>query len=580
MTSLPDFSKFTPKRLHRRRSSAFNTLIQHHTSHTSKTHSRHTNTAHKFPFNRHLKMLISVVSRRGLWFRVLAIITVFLLVLWISLPNEMGKKSFSDLKGWKSTEESMEQSQNDPSSIPLFTDKETKQASDRQKHTGVAADEEDSLSGQLRAPAPHTSDHCDSPTPGRPAIQYALMIDAGSTGSRIHVYRFNYCKSTPELEDEVFEKTEPGLSSYKDDPLAAAKSLDGLMQVALDNVPKDLYDCTPIAVKATAGLRLLGENQSKNILKAVRNRLEKNYPFPIHGGPSGVEIMDGRDEGVYAWTTVNYLLGNLHSKNSLTAGVFDLGGASTQIVFEPAMEESKQLPNGDHRYELSFGGRKFVLYQNSYLSYGLKEARKGMTNYLIKQWRSDAAARDNEVHDPCLPLKHVEEVQLNESVRGYRTVRVVGTGAGFAACRAVAEQILNKEKECPLAPCSFNGTYQPSLEETFHQHDIYAFSYFYDLTYPLGMPSEFSVRELRELTDDVCKGETRKFAHVPGAEAELRGSPNFCKDLSFIYTLLHTGYGIPEDRMLKIAKKIRGAETGWCLGASLAMLDEKKWCKA
>ncbi|KAJ2474974.1 Guanosine-diphosphatase, partial [Coemansia sp. RSA 2052] len=55
--------------------------------------------------------------------------------------------------------------------------------------------------------------YCDIPHPGRPLLQYVLMVDAGSTGSRIHVYKFNYCKNHPMLEDEIFQQIKPGLSS-------------------------------------------------------------------------------------------------------------------------------------------------------------------------------------------------------------------------------------------------------------------------------------------------------------------------------------------------------------------------------
>ena len=123
------------------------------------------------------------------------------------------------------------------------------------------------------------------------------MVDAGSTGSRIHVYRFNNCGSTPELENEEFAMTEKkeggsGLSSYKSDAEGAAKSLDPLLEVAMKNVPDQLKGCTPIAVKATAGLRKLGEEMSNAIIKAVRNRLETQYPFPVLAADKGgVEVL-------------------------------------------------------------------------------------------------------------------------------------------------------------------------------------------------------------------------------------------------------------------------------------------------
>lgn len=129
-------------------------------------------------------------------------------------------------------------------------------------------------------------------------IQYVVMLDAGSSGSRIHAYRFNYCKATPELEHELFERNEvAGLSKFANDPEGAAKSLDNLLQAALDEIPEFLHKSTPIALKATAGLRLLGVEKSNQILAAVRTRLETKYPFPVIK-EGGVEVMSGDDEGM------------------------------------------------------------------------------------------------------------------------------------------------------------------------------------------------------------------------------------------------------------------------------------------
>src|SRR2546421_355428 len=165
---------------------------------------------------------------------------------------------------------------------------------------------------------------------------------------------------------------------------------------------------------------------------------------------------------------------------------------------------------------------------------------------------------------PCLPKNYTEEFFLSD-ISNSDTITIAGTGAGPAQCRFIAEQVLNKTTECPLAPCAFNGVYQPSLEVTFSIHEIYAFSYFYDRVSPLGMPSEFSLKELRDLTDAVCSGDVSKFSHLPEAMKELKKNPHYCMDLTFIYELLHIGYEIPLDREIKTAKKIKGIETGWCL---------------
>lgn len=434
---------------------------------------------------------------------------------------------------------------------------------------------------------------------------FVVMIDAGSTGSRVHVYEFNTCQSPPVLINEVFEMKKPGLSSFDTDTVGAAKSLDDLLNVAINTVPKDKQLCTPVAVKATAGLRLLGEEKSGNILKEVRHHLQQDYPFAVVDG-DGVSIMEGKDEGVYAWITTNYLLGNIGSAEKVpTAAVFDLGGGSTQIVFEPEFGENEVMLDGDHKYKLSFGNRDFVLYQYSHLGYGLMEGRNKINGLVIqselnknnkqlvsskkssKSDFSEDAKAEVTLNNPCIPpgvtaenviVQYKEDEAYLVNMKGPNEETSLNAGA---QCRFLAEKVLNKESECNEKPCSFNGIYQPSLSKTITEaNDMYVFSYFYDRTNPLGFPTSFSVKELMDLAKTVCGGdEFWSQVLLDDGVKQLNEEPQWCMDLSFIAGMLHTGYDIPLSRELKTAKTINDNELGWCLGASLPLLDKSSGWK-
>ncbi|KAK4153129.1 nucleoside phosphatase family-domain-containing protein [Chaetomidium leptoderma] len=464
-------------------------------------------------------------------------------------------------------------------------------------HEGVQGQNQ----GQTPSDSSYGTNRCTkSFSKDKPIVQYVSMVDAGSTGSRIHVYKFNNCGAAPELEGEVlFKMTEKidgqssGLSAYKDDPEAAAKSLDSLLDAAVKVIPDKLKGCSPIAVKATAGLRMVGSERSGKILEAVRNRLEKNYPFPVVSQEEGgVAIMDGSDEGVYAWVTVNYLLGKIGGPDhSETAAVFDLGGGSTQIVFQPTFEGltsggmPDKLAEGDHKYELQFGGRKFSLYQHSHLGYGLMAGREAihatLVNDLHDASKGDSAWTQKPIINPCLGAGMTKTVRVkldkNHPLGERIDLNMTGPSTGAPAqCRSLAERILQKDAECKLAPCSFNGVHQPSIGKTFAREDMYFLSYFYDRTQPLGMPESFTLREMADLARRVCGGEEAwdVFGSVPRALDELRGRPEHCMDLNFMLALTHTGYEMPLDREVRIAKTIKEKELGWCLGASLPLLSK------
>ena len=113
--------------------------------------------------------------------------------------------------------------------------------------------------------------------------------------------------------------------------------------------------------------------------------------------------MDGKDEGVYAWITANYLLNIIRANtppNTPSYTVLDLGGASTQIMFEPKFSKPDwSLIDGEHKYDLKFGGKTHVLYQHSYLGYGLMHACK--MGSLQTNNKADAL-----IGNPCLAREH------------------------------------------------------------------------------------------------------------------------------------------------------------------------------
>jgi guanosine-diphosphatase len=302
---------------------------------------------------------------------------------------------------------------------------------------------------------------CTAPhAPGARLVQYALMIDAGSMGSRIHVYKFHNCGPSPAYEYETFAQRIPGLSAYKGRPADAAASLDKLLEVALQTVPRALHACTPVAVKATAGLRLLGAPEAAAILAAVRQHLADAFPFPVAPGDDAVAIMDGRDEGVFAWITANYLLDTIRADSPAAAepyAVLDLGGASTQIVFEPRFAAgADQMHAGDHKYELDFGGRTHVLYQHSYLGYGLMRARARVHRlvHFMNSMRVRPDAPDG-VGNPCLARGTARTVVVNLPDGAARNVTMVGADVGgFEACSRVVQLVMAKDScvACSLRP--------------------------------------------------------------------------------------------------------------------------------
>lgn len=94
--------------------------------------------------------------------------------------------------------------------------------------------------------------------------------------------------------------------------LQGALKIAELLELAKKEIPEKYWAKTPLVLKATAGLRILPQEQADNILSALKELFKKT---PFLTDENSIEIMDGTDEGIFSWFTVNFLLSVYHVKH-------------------------------------------------------------------------------------------------------------------------------------------------------------------------------------------------------------------------------------------------------------------------
>ncbi|XP_029927127.1 ectonucleoside triphosphate diphosphohydrolase 6 isoform X2 [Myripristis murdjan] len=383
--------------------------------------------------------------------------------------------------------------------------------------------------------------------PGGPAtrgrFQYGIMFDAGSTGTRIHVFQFQLEQNeAPKLAHETFKAIKPGLSAYADDPDKCTAGILELLAVARDSVPLHLWSSTPLVLRATAGLRLLPGQKATQLLDRVRALFTES---PFLSRNDSVSIMDGTDEGISAWITINFLTGGLHGADSPTVGMLDLGGGSTQITFRPQDEKTIQTSPVDHISSFRMFNNTHTLYSHSYLGLGLMSARLAVLGGTEGQ-----TGGSSELVSPCLAPLYVGQWEHGDvvyTVRGQKAGEPV-----YESCRTKVEKVLYKKV-----------TRAAEAENV----DFYAFSYYYDRAVDLGAiegekGGSIKVSDYIDAAKRVCGG-------VSVSPAQ---SPFLCLDLTYISVLLQE-LGFSPDKHFKLARTINEVETSWALGATFHYIE-------
>ncbi|KAJ7355929.1 nucleoside-diphosphatase [Mycena albidolilacea] len=430
---------------------------------------------------------------------------------------------------------------------------------------------------------------------------FGIVIDAGSSGSRVQIYSWKdprtltvekgsiLSKSLPKVEkgtrdgEAWVSKVEPGISSYADTPEDIAEHLRPLLGHARNLIPPSLAQTTPLFLLATAGMRLLPPEKQARLLQAACHFLVTHSDFsiedPSDAGPCGssVRIITGEEEGLFGWIAVNYLMdGFLESQT--TYGFLDMGGASTQIAFEPqAAHVDDQMTLIDVRLRL-LGGEEIhhKVFVTTWLGYGTNQARERYVGQAINDHEhTRPEGGDDVVHDPCLPV----DLELSEnpvhlsasSDHAKKTHRLLGTGS-FEQCMRKTAPLLNKTAPCPDTPCLMNGVHVPEIDFSV-SHFIGVSEYWYSSEHVFGLGGPYDFVQYERAASRFCSrpwasivtehedsrarnhllagdGEVEKDGKIVEVgnwsdDVELSRLEMQCFKAAWIANVLHEGIGMP-----------------------------------
>ncbi|RPD66533.1 hypothetical protein L226DRAFT_500997 [Lentinus tigrinus ALCF2SS1-7] len=435
--------------------------------------------------------------------------------------------------------------------------------------------------------------------------RFGIVIDAGSSGSRLQIYSWKDARTVRQEQgpdalrslphvgkgtengEEWSIKVEPGLSTFGDDPDGIGPYLVPLLEHARTHIPPSLQPETPLFLLATAGMRLLTPEKQAEVLQTTCHFLKLHSYFkidePSAAGPCGssVRIITGEEEGLFGWVAVNYLMDGFRGSDDtrLTYGFLDMGGASTQIAFEPSKQEQERAQNLiDVRLRLLDGHDiNHKVFVTTWLGYGTNQARERYVGQLINAYeagRTLSTDAEEHIDDPCLPKDLIitnTPVQPDAASPHAKTPhKFVGTGS-WEQCLERTLPLLNKDAPCPDSHCLFNGVYVPPIDFNV-SHFIGVSEYWYSSEQSFGLGGPYDFVEYERAASEFCAKdwtailraheETRQKGHLGGdgeveqdgvvvdtgkwgLDVEIPRLQMQCFKAAWIVNVLHEGIGMP-----------------------------------
>lgn len=264
-------------------------------------------------------------------------------------------------------------------------------------------------------------------------------------------------------------------------------------------------------------------------------------------------------------------------QNRTTYGFLDMGGASTQIAFEPDPRNQGDAKNLiDVRLRLLGGTEiKHKVFVTTWLGYGTNQARERYVGKAISAFEGTRTkGQPDIVPDPCLPknllLEETPVGALPLTAHGSQPHQLQGTGS-FEKCMQNTASLLNKNAPCPDTNCLMNGISVPPIDFSV-SHFIGVSEYWYSSEHIFGLGGAYDFVQYERAASDFCSkdwaeiqkeheesrennrlggdGEVEKDGIVVdagkwGPKVEVSRLQMQCFKAAWIANVLHEGIGIP-----------------------------------
>jgi len=187
------------------------------------------------------------------------------------------------------------------------------------------------------------------------------IVDAGSTGSRVHVYAFDRDENNyPVHVDELYvNKVTPGVSAIR----FTKNQVNGYLTQLLAQVPEHNI---PIYFYSTAGMRHIPVQQQEDFYQLLKQWFTAQPQWTL----MDARTITGGEEGVFGWLATNYQLDLLDDNTKPLTGFIEIGGSSAQLAFP--VEDVTGIDKQD-LIRVTIYDRSVILFSHSFLGLGANE---------------------------------------------------------------------------------------------------------------------------------------------------------------------------------------------------------------